>query len=780
MSMQQYALTSIAPRAIAWLIQDGELKHFEQVIQYNCAILGGYFNVFIPLLDQDTISEDYQHFLIDYDPDFIVLPPNIESANLINLLNRSHPFAIIAWTDVSKIIDFDPWSGGSGMSATVGQSSIPEKNSWVKTYVAVADENNSNASLFALVACGDVMPRQPMWNAMDNDISLDAIGHREVFLLPLLASGQTRNSIATHINENYEVISAPNRAQLRSYIAKEFQFPLDNPMNMLDACCSLQNNLMSRSFIGLTANYNKEGTTRHTYKHKGDATPSIIIFVTEEFQLREAILFWNLRASGFIVTWMPCSILENSSAELIAWLESDYKGLYYAYMKGKGMDIVFACLNQDLLRVQTAIEAMQNHRKRDNLQPKWRVEPSPNLIFYDYIRPILKEERVLIVQENSRYSFIPKLPQRELIGEYTIKLEWNSLMIPRNKILVDQEISSKTLPLFSNIPIPRFRVTNDRCLKIQVSNEEPIVFNNPPIERIIEVLFSCGGFSRIEQSSTAKYHLNFIHRAGSFEKATYYLANSPYKELFSILSDNRNKNQYGWLLEEPSKRRVAHHLHLYQILGKEVPSKTVTYFDTISDELPEVITDLLQKNLLERGFLLKCSICSYRSWYPIEHIGQQFECNRCFSIQIYNSNPLCLYKLPEVTFQGFEHNMQVPLLALKYLKQASKITFEWLPDSNIHWYEQDRKHSRNIDLICLCDGKLYIGEAKSNDEIDNKQFSFYEEICKKIEVDGIVFATSQKEWGRGTRDRIRNLKVWFSGEVITLTQKDLIPSPFTP
>jgi hypothetical protein len=92
------------------------------------------------------------------------------------------------------------------------------------------------------------------------------------------------------------------------------------------------------------------------------------------------------------------------------------------------------------------------------------------------------------------------------------------------------------------------------------------------------------------------------------------------------------------------------------------------------------------------------------------------------------------------------------------------------------WYEQGKEQFRNIDLICLCDGKLYIGEAKSSNEIDNKQFSFYEEICKRVQVDGIVFATSQMEWGRGTRDRIRNLKTWFNGEVMTLTKKELFPN----
>ena len=775
--MQQFAFASIAPRTIAWLIRDRELERFEQVIQYNCAMLGGYFNIFIPLLDQNSISEEYQRFLIDYDPDFIVLPPHMESANLIQFLSRLYPFAIISWADISNIATLDPWSGGSGISATVDRISSPEKEPWIKTYVAVADKTNASANLFALVACGDVMPREPMWNVMDDDASLDATGHRETFLFPLLASGHTSDSVMTHVEENRGIVLAPNRTQLRACIAEEYQFPLDDPLQMLDVCCSLQDRLMSRSFIGLTARYSKEGTARRTYEYKGKDTPSVIILVTEEFQLPEAILFWNLRASGFIVAWVPCSALEKNPAEFTGWLESDYKGLRYAYMKGKGRDIVFACSNEEQPHVQKVIEAMQVHRKRDIQRPHWRVDTFPDLVFYDYVRPVLQEERVLVVQENSQCSFMPKLPEGDLIrGEYTITLEWNGLMTPRNQALVKQGISPETLSIFSDRRIARFRVTKNRYLKIQVSEEKPVLFNNPSIEEIVEVLFSCGGFPQIEQSSTAKYHLNFIHRAGALERATYYLANSPYKELLQILSDNKEKNQYGWILDEPSKRRVVHHLHLYQILGEEIPPETTAYFKTISDVLPKIVIDLLKRNLLERGVLLRCTSCGYKSLYPIEHVGQQFECARCFTTQVYESNPLWLYKLPEVVFQGFEHNMQVPLLALRYLMQTSKHAFEWLPDSNISWYEQEREQSRNIDLICLCDGKLYIGEAKSNNEIDNKQFSFYEEVCKKVEIDGIIFATSQTEWGRGTRDRIRNVKKWFKREVMTLTQKDLFPN----
>jgi hypothetical protein len=83
------------------------------------------------------------------------------------------------------------------------------------------------------------------------------------------------------------------------------------------------------------------------------------------------------------------------------------------------------------------------------------------------------------------------------------------------------------------------------------------------------------------------------------------------------------------------------------------------------------------------------------------------------------------------------------------------------------------KPSGNIDVLCLSDGRLYIGEAKSNDRIEVEQLSFYEDVCKRVAVDGIVFATSMPHWSRGTLDHIERLRATFGGEVLVLTSKDL-------
>lgn len=782
--MQQFALTSIAPRTIAWLIRHGELERLEQIVNYNCAMLGGYFNIFILLTEQDEIPEDYLQFLIDYDPDFVVLPPDAELINTSQLLSLLHPFALVFWDHIDCIVTLDPWSGGTGESVTVGYQSPSENEHLVGTYVAVADEMKLGESLLALIACGDVMPREPMWNVMDDDADLSATGHRETFFFPLLHNGYSPDSTRAHLDSNENFIPAPDRYQLKKCIAKENQFPLNDPVQIFSVCCLLQQTDMYNSFIGLTAKYQKRGTVERTYEHRGRNTPSVVILVTDEFEFQDALLYWNLRASGFIVTWISYSALQSNTAKIVSWLESDYQGMFYSFMIGKGGDIVFACQNGEQSRLQQIVDKLYKQKKRDRDRRNWRVEPFSYLVFYDFRRPSLREDRVAMLEHGTKYSFLPNVPDHILSGEYTLKLKWSGLMMPRSEALIQKEISNEVIQTFYirrtgleyNPPIPRFRIAKDRFLTIQVGESKPIAFNKPSFERVVHLLFYGGGFSRVEQSNTAKYHVNFIRRAGDLEKAANYVANAPFKDLLSLLADNKSRDQHGWVIEEPSKRRVLHHLHIYQILGKRIPTETVEYFNTVSDELPEEVVELLQKDLLERGFRLKCLSCGYRSWYPAESVGQHFQCSRCFETQVYESNPLWLYKLPEVIFQGFEDNMQVPLVTLQYLKQTSSYTFDWLPDSNVVWNENGKQMSGNIDIICLRDGKIYVGEAKSNNNIDRKQGAFYERICRSVDIDGVVFATSQVAWSKGTLDRIDNLKTWFKGEVVVLTKNELYPT----
>jgi len=367
------------------------------------------------------------------------------------------------------------------------------------------------------------------------------------------------------------------------------------------------------------------------------------------------------------------------------------------------------------------------------------------LVFYSFIRHYVKREHVLVARDLSRCTFLPNMPPDMINGIFTVTLNWGSLMLPQKADLI-KLISSENVEVYDEesedpIEMPSFRITKDHFIKAQTKKVSQIRFNRPSIEEIIKTVFISAGFSRIEPSSTAKYHLDFIERAGGLEEAARYLATSPYRDFFELLSDNSNTKKIGWIIDKPDKRRMLNHFQLRESLEEPIPTDTGEYFNTVSDLMPDEVIELLEKRILERGFRLKCKSCSFNSWYPAEYVGQTFKCTRCYQSQVYESNPLWLYKLPEVTFQGLKSDMTVPILALNYLREMAQHNFEWVPDSDVYWTRDEEEINKNIDILCILDGKLFIGEAKSNDVIKADQFSNYEDICMRLDPDGIVFGS---------------------------------------
>lgn len=782
--MQQFATASVSPRSIAWLIRPDEWDRFEKIVKYNCAIVGGYFNVVIPLTDQDTLTEEYQRFLADYDPDLVVLAPGMASTSLEIFKKPLYPFAFIPWDSVSLITSLDPLAARSGMNATMmtkWAGMLTQAKWFVNTFVAVASEVYPDAAKLALVACGDVEPREPMWEKMDDNISLDAFGYREQFLAQLLKPEYDQKSIEAHLDDTMEVVPPPDRYQLAKLISEQHQFPLAGAVQILKTCCELQKfPHLRQSFIGLTADYKHTGGTSQRSR-EAKYPPTMVLLISDEFTLQEATLFWNLRASEVYVAWLSFSDLENNLGVVAKWLESDYGGIFY--WLSTASNIAFASSVQDNIRLQLIVDKLKNKRKAE--YPIWETALYTDLLFYNYIKPYMQQKHVTIAIDGSKCMFIPKLPQENNVESYAVTLEWQNLMLPRNgATLLSEQLQNsveylsfpkpgiKSRQIEKSVAIPRFRVEKNRYLRMQCYAETPLVFNMPSSEAIVEACFHTSGFSRIERSSAAKYQMSFLQSAGGLENAAHYLSTSPYRELLELLANNdrEDRNKVGWIID---KRRVLHHYYIRDVLGKHIPAETKKYFDTVSDELPTEVINLLEKGILERGFRLVCSSCSFSSWYPCEQVGQTFKCTRCYQLQVYKANPLWLYKLTEVIFHGFAQNMHVPLLSLDYLKHRSKHHFAWIPDSDVYWLDNNNELHRNLDILSLSDGKLYVGEAKSNDRIDAEQFSFYEDICRRVAIDGIVFATTQPHWNKGTLQRIEKLQAQYDGEVIVLTQADL-------
>jgi hypothetical protein len=798
--MQQFALASITPRGIAWLVRPNEWERLEQIVIYNSSTVGGFFNVLIPLTVEGGLTPEYERFLIYYDPDFIVLAPDMSPANFRSAPSLPHPFAVIPSEGVMQILNKRIDGSGFGDIPTMGPQqplSLVTKDDlpWQQSVVAIADPAYPDPSRLALIACGEVDPHLGQYSPVDASDNpkhaLVAPGYREHFLERLIQHGHNPKEVGVQElpigNRAVQRIEAPDRFQLPRIINEKNTFPLHNPVERLRRCYASQQFPVKRpTFINLTAAYKRqENYARRVGLALTNLLPRMVLLVGNEFTVEEAALFWNLRACEVYVAWLSFPEVESCLEELATWMESDRGRSYAAWGPFNGVN--FSSADGDFERLENIVERLSRIRGKEH--PQLRTIRRNKLIFYDYERQPLHREHIVVAQSHTTCSFPVRMPvDPPYKGNYDLMLDWTDLRLPRHREVVDGLVSDEIIRGgYYQVPrpgqiadmrqerIPRFRVNREHQLIVQVKEDSFIQFNKPALPDIFNLLFTAAGYTRLQPSATARYHTNFIARAGDIQTAARFLAQEAYARLFTVLADNTDKSKPGWILQYPSKRRVLHHYHLREVLGSPTAQETKKYFDTDGDILPEAAVELLQKGLLERGFRLNCRSCSYSAWYPAEHIGQKFECARCFQSQVYTSNPLWLYKLPEVVFQGFEDNMQVPLLALEFLRQRSKHHFEYMADSDVYWTETSKERSCNIDLLCMVDGKLYIGEAKSNDAIEGAQFSLYQAFSERLAIDGLVFATQRSMWNQGTHDRISRLRAEFRGEILTLTVDDLYP-----
>lgn len=227
-----------------------------------------------------------------------------------------------------------------------------------------------------------------------------------------------------------------------------------------------------------------------------------------------------------------------------------------------------------------------------------------------------------------------------------------------------------------------------------------------------------------------------------------------------------------------SKPAAGEHLN-----GVLLADRRFLDFDSISvilddqNEAGRILDRLSLLRVLYRGFVLQCQYCRRADRFPLGELTDAFTCRRCYRQQIFTQQHWrhpeqahIYYQLDELVYQGAEHNMQVPLLALDRLRRESKDSFLHTPELRYRTGDAE-KPLCEADLNCIVDGVLTIGEAKKDDRLgenDNKELaviSGYLDLGKKLGARQIVFATSSELWHSSTLDKLHRA---FDNQHLTL------------
>jgi len=172
----------------------------------------------------------------------------------------------------------------------------------------------------------------------------------------------------------------------------------------------------------------------------------------------------------------------------------------------------------------------------------------------------------------------------------------------------------------------------------------------------------------------------------------------------------------------------------------------------------EAIDHYISRGVFYRGLVLRCSHCSDVGWFSIGEITHTFTCRRCGKSQQYTKSnwrhpdePSWFYKLDEIVYQALMNNSAVPILTLGALREKCKESFLFCPELRIK-VPGDKKHFMELDICCIADGELCIGEAKSNGTLATNGVSAsvaagkYRDLAAKLGATRVIFSTSSQAW----------------------------------
>jgi hypothetical protein len=180
------------------------------------------------------------------------------------------------------------------------------------------------------------------------------------------------------------------------------------------------------------------------------------------------------------------------------------------------------------------------------------------------------------------------------------------------------------------------------------------------------------------------------------------------------------------------------------------------------DGLVSRVDDLVERQVVRRGYALKCGRCDFAAWYGLGELDQTFVCGRCAQQQVVTGpiwrdpaeQPNVYFDLDEVVYQTLTHDGAVTLLALGAIKQETQ-DFLYTPEMEI-WEQGEDRPLCEVDIWSVANGDLTVGEAKRGNHLKDSQAQKLARIAEATSADVVVLATAASQWKESAVDAMSN------------------------
>jgi len=123
---------------------------------------------------------------------------------------------------------------------------------------------------------------------------------------------------------------------------------------------------------------------------------------------------------------------------------------------------------------------------------------------------------------------------------------------------------------------------------------------------------------------------------------------------------------------------------------------------------------LIRMGVFFQGHRWRCQTCGHTNWLSVDLLKQSNKCEVCTSEkQIEVSNLKWDFMLnPKVAEALYKDDVIAELWILGSLLREARESFYFAPQSSFFQNPQDKEPAYEVDIVCIQDGRLLIGEAK--------------------------------------------------------------------
>lgn len=157
------------------------------------------------------------------------------------------------------------------------------------------------------------------------------------------------------------------------------------------------------------------------------------------------------------------------------------------------------------------------------------------------------------------------------------------------------------------------------------------------------------------------------------------------------------------------------------------------------------IQNFIESNVFRVGLSSSCDRCGYRDWHHIDDVRQTITCNGCgHSFPLHVKDETWQYRLNSLLRAGVaEHGCVPVILTLGELLHGSHKSFLFAPSLDL-FENPDKERWGDLDIVCIQDGKLVIGEVKTSvSGFGRDDFHKMEFVAKQIVPDVLIFSAEK-------------------------------------